>query len=914
MPPDSLAPRLVHPLPTAPDFLGREAELNELHSFWDACTPGVLALVGLGGAGKTALAARFLAKLLRPGTAPLPGGLFVWSFYQEPDAGLFLRELHDYFAPGSPPVARGAGLLHLLADCLRAGGPHLLVLDGLERVQRQGGPAGGYGQIEDPLLKGLLLRIAEGLGRTAALVTSRFPLTDLTSLEGRGYRHLDVGELDRPAALALLRRRGVRGDDDSLAALLESYGAHPLTLDHLGSLIGQFLGGDPRRAPEAPALSAPGSDRQALRLSRLLAAYEAHLPPAELALLCRLCLLRRSIREEQLLALFLCWPPVHARTARELADHIARLTRAAKHPAHPEGDLAGPIQEALEEALCAAPLAGPEEAFRQGVREAAERALELEETGLHIDVDELARLYAVGDAGPTEQRPLPPADRAELRALYDRYCKLREHPLLPFKEPPPALSAAFKQLGWGRARGPAEDLGPADILRQFQRVRQGLARLAFKHFALGRVRELCRLHQQKWALAGPLAPLGADELRQVIDALTGRHLVLREADGSLTAHPAVRDHFSRVGSAGERGGWHDLLREQLVSLVHQPGLPHPEDRITLDLVEEAIHHAAQAGRPADAWALYHDVLGGLRHLGWRLGEMARGLRILRGLEPCPDRWALGWFLRALGELEEAYQHNDLPCFRADLRLLQGRLPEVAREGDEVRAAVAAFLMGQTADPPPSVLGCAVGRAQALLYLGRHRQAEKAGPLGTLYHDLGWEGERARCELLAAEAARRQGDESQYRQFLDSASGWVLHSGSVEHLCLYHLVRARSAQDASDGQAAQRAVDEGLHLARRCGLGLYHVELLCVHVEVILARGDAPAAERMAGEALWRASAADCNFAWGEAEARHLLGRSLAQQRRLREARVALEAALALRQRIGDPRAVETERLLGGLAR
>ena len=53
-----------------------------------------LALVGLGGAGKTALAARFLAGLLGPGAGPRLGGLFVWSFYQEPDAGLFLREFH----------------------------------------------------------------------------------------------------------------------------------------------------------------------------------------------------------------------------------------------------------------------------------------------------------------------------------------------------------------------------------------------------------------------------------------------------------------------------------------------------------------------------------------------------------------------------------------------------------------------------------------------------------------------------------------------------------------------------------------------------------------------------------------------------------------------------------------------------
>jgi hypothetical protein len=85
-----LDPRLVHPLPQAPDFLGRDAELRALQASWASGVAGVLALVGLGGSGKTALTARFLANLLARETGPHPASLFVWSFYQEPDPGLFL--------------------------------------------------------------------------------------------------------------------------------------------------------------------------------------------------------------------------------------------------------------------------------------------------------------------------------------------------------------------------------------------------------------------------------------------------------------------------------------------------------------------------------------------------------------------------------------------------------------------------------------------------------------------------------------------------------------------------------------------------------------------------------------------------------------------------------------------------------
>ena len=64
-----------------------------------------MALVGLGGAGKTAVAARFVDELRNPDTVPRPDGLFVWSFYQQPDTGLFLQEAYRYFARGSAPTA-----------------------------------------------------------------------------------------------------------------------------------------------------------------------------------------------------------------------------------------------------------------------------------------------------------------------------------------------------------------------------------------------------------------------------------------------------------------------------------------------------------------------------------------------------------------------------------------------------------------------------------------------------------------------------------------------------------------------------------------------------------------------------------------------------------------------------------------
>ena len=182
--------RLVHPLPRAPQFVGRDAELSALRRLWRRRHP------------RCGRPGRVSAERARPPSrrdsskscvggklSPRPAGLFVWSFYQEPDAGYFLQELHRYFTPDSsaePRRRREPALIHLLSSALATGGPHLLVLDGLERVQRGEGHAPGvFGQLEDPLLKGLLTRIAEGIGQTVALVTSRFPLADLNPSLGR---------------------------------------------------------------------------------------------------------------------------------------------------------------------------------------------------------------------------------------------------------------------------------------------------------------------------------------------------------------------------------------------------------------------------------------------------------------------------------------------------------------------------------------------------------------------------------------------------------------------------------------------------------------------------------------------------------------------------------------------------------
>jgi hypothetical protein len=117
------------------------------------------------------------------------------------------------------------------------------------------------------------------------VVTSRYPLTDLSNWRGAGYRELNLDQLPLDSAIQLLRNRGVQGGDSVLKALVNDFGAHALTIDHLAQILRDFFNGDPRRASDLPPLETLAGDvhgeKQARRLERLFRFYEQKLPGNE---------------------------------------------------------------------------------------------------------------------------------------------------------------------------------------------------------------------------------------------------------------------------------------------------------------------------------------------------------------------------------------------------------------------------------------------------------------------------------------------------------------------------------------------------------------------------------------------------------------------------------------------------------
>ena len=104
---------IAHPLLRARDWQHRE-QLDRVCQWWRETGSGVCALIGIGGAGKTAIADRFLQVL--PGVLPLaantpkdqslptPNSAFVFSFYDAPNPEAFFAALASWLQATVPAV------------------------------------------------------------------------------------------------------------------------------------------------------------------------------------------------------------------------------------------------------------------------------------------------------------------------------------------------------------------------------------------------------------------------------------------------------------------------------------------------------------------------------------------------------------------------------------------------------------------------------------------------------------------------------------------------------------------------------------------------------------------------------------------------------------------------------------------
>lgn len=276
-------------------FFGREKELALLDQALDGGIPSVVAMVGPGGQGKTAIMQHWLE---RCSSSVNIDGVFLWSFYRGKDSDSCLRELYAYAEGLSGPVEVSASYCvdHLLGVLRQE--RWALVLDGTEVVQHEIGL--WFGRFIHPELGRLLEELASRPMPGVVVVTTRFPLPTLTHRPHA--RIISLSALDRDSARGLLASFGVAGDTQDVAAAAESCGFHAKAVELLGTFLKRFKNGEATAWRELPnPIAAPGASDEEVHVARVLTAYQSALPQEAQDILALTNAFRQPPNEIQLL-------------------------------------------------------------------------------------------------------------------------------------------------------------------------------------------------------------------------------------------------------------------------------------------------------------------------------------------------------------------------------------------------------------------------------------------------------------------------------------------------------------------------------------------------------------------------------------------------------------------------------------
>jgi tetratricopeptide (TPR) repeat protein len=260
-------PYFAHPYPLQENFTGRVYERRMLTAWLTEDRRPILALVALGGMGKTSLAWTWLHQdVFRLPEATSPHGVLWWSFY-EPEAtfALFLDQALIYASSGKADPRGISSIYEKMQALIALLQRHsiLLILDGFERALRAYAslnvayqdndlPQDAPGNVRlciDPHIGSFLRWLAAGLLASKILLTTRLFPHELDGLVG--CKREELLALKTEDAVTFCRAQGVQGTRAETEALCSYYGNHPLALRLLSGLIVN----DPARPGEVAVAS-----------------------------------------------------------------------------------------------------------------------------------------------------------------------------------------------------------------------------------------------------------------------------------------------------------------------------------------------------------------------------------------------------------------------------------------------------------------------------------------------------------------------------------------------------------------------------------------------------------------------------------------------------------------------------------
>ncbi len=212
---------------TPSPFYGRTKELSVVEHWITEDRCQAIAVIGMGGIGKTAFTIQLVKRI------HTHFDYFLWrSLVNSPSAECFLEECVYFLAEPQKIVLPRVfdDQLSMLVDQLR-NQRCLLVLDNFESVLRESELAGTYRSGYENYGK-MIIRLSEVSHKSCVLLTSREKPKDILLLEGKSssIRSFKLGGLARIAGNEILQEKRLRGTRILRKKLIDRYNGNPLML------------------------------------------------------------------------------------------------------------------------------------------------------------------------------------------------------------------------------------------------------------------------------------------------------------------------------------------------------------------------------------------------------------------------------------------------------------------------------------------------------------------------------------------------------------------------------------------------------------------------------------------------------------------------------------------------------------
>lgn len=224
--------------PEVAGFCGRETELALLSDWLLNQRCRVLSILGMGGIGKTSLAARLIQEV-----SPEFERVYWRSLRDAPSPGEWLAGAIGFFSDQQvvPPPADSERLTTLL-QLLRAR-RCLLVLDNFETLFEPGQAEGhyrtglaGYGRV--------LRALGESSHQSCLVITTRETLPELVVISGNSVRALPLRGLGVDETQRILASKDLVGSPEQWVELTRRFGGNGLALKMVGERIRELFGGE----------------------------------------------------------------------------------------------------------------------------------------------------------------------------------------------------------------------------------------------------------------------------------------------------------------------------------------------------------------------------------------------------------------------------------------------------------------------------------------------------------------------------------------------------------------------------------------------------------------------------------------------------------------------------------------------